>query len=269
LTTSTDFADSIVFPFRSVAPIPWTTPPVQGWSGNPCRQDNAKPHGAIHTSTKAEHGLLARHLDELDWLNGKLEKLDCALARLSLNDARTRKLMSIAGISSVVATAVIAAIGDISRFSTPDRLASYFGLTPRVRQSGDRRAIHAASRSRETRSPETMFIEAAWSAASVPGPLRAFFLRIKDRKGLDVAAVATARKFANLIWQLLTKEAPYRWAWPAFVAMKMRKLELRAGAARAQGPVGPGRDYGIKEIRHPGMELVPQAEAAYATLVEA
>jgi transposase len=218
---------------------------------------------------KAERDLLARHLDELDWLNGKLEKLDCALARLSLDDARTRKLMSIAGISSVVATAVIAAIGDISRFPTPDRLASYFGLTPRVRQSGDRGAIHGRISKQGNTVARTMLIEAAWSAASVPGPLRAFFLRIKDRKGLNVAAVATARKLANLIWQLLTKEEPYRWARPAFVAMKMRKLELRAGAPRAHGPAGPGRDYWIKEIRHREMDLVAQAEAAYAAMVEA
>ena len=35
-----------------------------------------------------------------------------------------------------VATAVVASIGDISRFASPEKLASYFGLTPRVRQSG-------------------------------------------------------------------------------------------------------------------------------------
>lgn len=51
---------------------------------------------------KAERDLLARHLDELDWLNGKLEKLDGAMARIALDDTRTRKLMTIAGISSVV-----------------------------------------------------------------------------------------------------------------------------------------------------------------------
>lgn len=158
---------------------------------------------------KAERDLLARHLDELDWLKGKLEKLDGAMARIALDDTRTRKLMTIAGINSVVATAVIAAIGDISRFPTPDRLASYFGLTPRVRQSGDRGAIHGRISKQGNAIARTMLIEAAWSAASVPGPLRAFFLRIKDRKGLNVAAVATARKIANLIWQLLTKEAPY------------------------------------------------------------
>ncbi len=81
--------------------------------------------------------------------------------------------------------------------------------------------------------------------------------------------MATARKIAALIWQLLTKEPPYRWARPAFVAVKMRKLELRAGAARAHAPAGPSRDYWIKEIQHREIELVAQAELAYAQMVGA
>ena len=113
-----------------------------------------------------------------------------------------------------------------------------------------------------------MLIEAAWAAASVPGPLRAFFLRVKSKKGMNVAAVATARKIAVLIWHLLSKDEPYEWARPAFVAMKMRKLELKAGAPRAHGKAGPGRDYWIKEIRHRELELVANAEAAYARMVE-
>lgn len=86
---------------------------------------------------KLERDILVRHLDELEWLNGKLEKMDRDMARISLDDQRSRKLMSIAGISSTIATAIIAAIGDISRFPSPESLASYFGLTPRIRQSGD------------------------------------------------------------------------------------------------------------------------------------
>ena len=60
------------------------------------------------------------------------------------------------------------------------------------------------------------------------------------------------------------QQHPYQWARPAFVAMKMRKLELRAGAPKAYGKAGPGRDYWIKELRHREMELVANAEASYA-----
>ena len=218
---------------------------------------------------KTERDLLERHLDELDWLAGRLETLERDLIHISLDDPQMRKLMAVAGISSVIATAVIASIGDISRFATPGKLASYFGLTPRVRQSGTREAIHGRITKQGNATALTMLVEAAWGAASVPGPLRAFFLRIKDRKGANVAAVATARKIATLIWHLLTKDAPYQWARPAFVAMKMRKLELRAGAPKAYGKAGPGRDYWIKELRHREMELVANAEASYAKMVEA
>lgn len=218
---------------------------------------------------RAEQRLLGRHLDELDWMNAKLETLDADLIRISLDDPSARKLMSVAGISSVIATAVIASIGDISRFPSPEHLASYFGLTPRVRQSGDHAAINGRITKQGNVTARTMLVEAAWGAASVPGPLQAFFLRIKDRKGANVAAVATARKIANLIWHLLTKEAPYQWARPAFVAMKMRRLELRAGASRAHGKAGPGHDYWIKELRHREMELVANAEASYAKMVDA
>jgi len=90
------------------------------------------------------------------------------------------------------------------------------------------------------------------------------------RKGQNVAGVATARKIATLIWTLLSQEEPYRWARPAFVAMKMRKLDLRAGVPKAQAnKPGPGRDYWIKEIRHHEMELIANAEAAYSCMVEA
>ena len=45
--------------------------------------------------------------------------------------------------------------------------------------------------------------------------LRAFFLRIRSRRGHQIAAVAVARKLAALCWHLLTKGADYQWARPA------------------------------------------------------
>ena len=129
---------------------------------------------------------MGRHLDELDWLTAKLEDLEKVLIRVYLDDDRTRKLMSVAGVSSVIATAVIASIGDISRFQSPEKLASYFGLTPRVRQSGKRGAIHGRISKQGNATAQTMLIEATWGAASVPRPLGAFFLS-DDGCGVVVA----------------------------------------------------------------------------------
>ena len=74
-----------------------------------------------------------------------------------------------------------------------------------------------------------MLVEAAWAAAKAPGPLHAFFVRIRARRGHQVAAVAVARKLAVLVWHLLTKEKDYLWARPSLVAHKMRGMELQTG----------------------------------------
>ena len=81
-----------------------------------------------------------------------------------------------------------------------------------------------------------MLVEAAWAAARAPGPLRAFFLRVRARRGQHVAAVATARKLAVIIWHLLSKGESYAWARPALHARKLRDLELKAGYKAERGP---------------------------------
>ena len=50
--------------------------------------------------------------------------------------------MTIGGVNMTVALGVLAAIGDVSRFSSSEKLVSYFGLNPKVRQSGDHPAYH-------------------------------------------------------------------------------------------------------------------------------
>ena len=59
------------------------------------------------------------------------------------------------------------------------------------------------------------------------------------------------------------------YARPAFTAMKLRKAALKAGAPRAYGKAGPGRDYWIKEIREREADYVRRAEQAYERMVVA
>ena len=71
-----------------------------------------------------EKVLLERQLDELDWLAARMQRLDRDLIKIGLDDPRARKLLAVAGISAVMATAVLASIGDVSRFERPQKLAS-------------------------------------------------------------------------------------------------------------------------------------------------
>jgi transposase len=216
-----------------------------------------------------ERAMLTRLVQELEHVAARLAELDKELAREALADPRAVRLMTIPGVSSVVASTVLASIGDIARFRSPEQLSSYFGLTPKVRQSGDRPARHGRISKQGNAFARKMLVEAAWSAKTAPGPLRAFFVRVHKKRGAQAAAVATARKLAVMIWHVLTGERDYVFARPAFTAMKLRKVALKAGAPREYGKAGPARDYWITEIRQQEMGYVERAERAYERMVAA
>ena len=105
----------------------------------------------------------------------------------------------------------MAAIGDINRFDSPGKLASSFGLNPRVRQSGLGAAHHGRISKVGRSHARAMLVEAAWAVAKAPGPLHAFFVRLRARRGHPIAAVALPRKLTVLGWHGLTKDEDYLW----------------------------------------------------------
>jgi transposase len=205
---------------------------------------------------------------QLDFHGEELAEVETDIAVDAVDDEVIARLMTVPGINVTVAMSIVAAVGDFSRFESPDRLVSYLGLNPRVSQSGDRPPSHGRITKAGRAQARGMLVEAAFSASRAPGPLRAFYRRIKDRRGFQIATVATARKMTVLCWHLITKGEDYAFARPSLVAHKRRSLELAAGAQSQRGPVaGPSRDYHVKQLRDAEKVLVEQEERAYEVLV--
>ena len=217
-----------------------------------------------------ERDAIERHVRELDRLAEDLTILDREIATNSLDDGSVRRLLTITGVNLAVAAGLMAAIGDITRFKSPQKLVSYFGLNPRVHQSGLGAAHHGRISKVGRSHARAMLVEAAWAAAKTPGPLHAFFVRIRARRGHQVAAVAVARKLTVLCWHLLTNEEDYLWARPSLVAHKMRGMELQAGRAQKKGNTrGPAYAYNIKQLRDQEMHVAEQAQRRYEHFFEA
>ncbi|MCP5035005.1 MAG: IS110 family transposase [Actinomycetia bacterium] len=133
-------------------------------------------------------------LRQLEFHGTELGEVERDIEIEAIDDPVVARLMTVPGIDVAVAVSILAAVGDFSRFEDPNKLVSYLGLNPRVRQSGDRTASHGRITKSWPVPGPGMLVEAAFAALRSPGPLRAFYKRITNRRGLQVAIVATARE---------------------------------------------------------------------------
>jgi transposase len=205
-------------------------------------------------------------LRQVDFLDGEIAALDREIAKQALAWPQVLRLMTVPGVNVQTAATFMASVGDIDRFSSPRKLVSYLGLDPRVRQSGNSPARHGRISKAGASEARHMLGEVAWKVTRTPGPLRAFFERVRARRGPQIAATATARKLVVLFWHLLTADQDYAFGRPAMTRNKIRRLELLAGAPPQKGRRGIAGNKS-KAVFDAERELSRQAEAAYRRLV--
>ena len=150
---------------------------------------------------------------------------------------------------------------------TSRRLVAYLGLDPKVKQSGEAPARSGRISKRGSASARWALVEAAWSAVLQPGPLRAFYQRVRTHRGHGKAIVATARKLAILFWYMLTRGEDYAHQQPSLTRKKLRRLEITAGApkkTRQSADIWSTNQL----MRTAERELAEQADASYKRMVK-
>jgi transposase len=156
-------------------------------------------------------GTVAASLHLIDELDRELAACETELRRLGADHRYVPLLLTVPGIGWVLAYTIAAEIGDIDRFPSPPKLAGYTGLCPRVYQSGesDRRGPLAKQGPRYLR---WALVEAATHACTHPA-YRDRYQRTKTRlgkqRGAKVAQVDLARRLAEAIWHMLTRNQPF------------------------------------------------------------
>jgi transposase len=144
----------------------------------------------------------------LSVLDDQIRRLDTTLAQQWGHDLRVQRLMTIPGIGRFLAVLLVLELGDVQRFPSGKHLASYIGLTPRIRASADR--VRSGHISKEgNRLLRWGLVLAATQAARRPGPLRAWFRAIQQRKGKTIARVALARRLAEIVYHVWKDEVDY------------------------------------------------------------
>jgi transposase len=181
-----------------------------------------------------ERETVAGCLRQVDFLDSEVGLIERELAKAALASAEIRRLMTVPGVNLVSAATFWAAVGDIDRFETPRRLVSYVGLDPRVRQSGEAPARHGHISKQASPQARHMLCEAAWIVVRTPGPLRAFYQRVRARRGAQIARRDGAQAMRAVLAPA-HRRAGLRLRRPSLTRHKLRRLELIAGDRSRRG----------------------------------
>jgi transposase len=157
------------------------------------------------------HARMARlHLDHIDHLDAAIDSIDQEVAaEIAPFEQQMTRLKTITGIGQTVAEVVVAEVGvDMSRFPTPEHLASWAGLCPGNYESAGK------SKSGKTLKGNAAMCEAAWAAAhSKDTYLAAQFKRFARRfgkRGVNKAIFALAHTMIVIVWHVLADETDYK-----------------------------------------------------------
>jgi transposase len=205
-------------------------------------------------------------LRQIAFLDDEIKATEKLVAQQALAWPEIRRLMTVPGVNLICAATFIAAIGAPSRFLSSRKLVAYLGLDPKVRQSGEAPARSGRISKRGSASARWALVEASWSVVLQPGPLHAFYERVRARRGHGKAIVATARKLAILFWCMLRRSEDYAHQRPALTKKKLRELELTAGA-KPRTKAAAGIWSTNRAIRDAERALTEQAEISYQRMV--
>lgn len=157
--------------------------------------------------------MLSELYDEMVHLDERIRKLECKLETICSQNNDCQRLLSIPGIGLLSATAMIAAIGDISVFKNGRELAAWLGLVPRQHSTGGKPTLLGISK-RGDCYLRTLLIHGGRTVVRVAGKYQdrrnKWITELDKRRGKNISAVAVANKNARIAWALLSNQTMYQ-----------------------------------------------------------
>jgi transposase len=169
----------------------------------------------------AENGLpsLARRLlhdihQRIQTLNQQVLAYDREIESLARQNPRAQRLMSVPGIGSVTATALIASVADPAQFDNGRQLAAWLGLVPRQYSTGGKTRLGRITKQGD-KYLRMLLIHGARSVLAAlkdnkQDRISCWLRQLIERRGYKRAAVALAAKNARMIWAMLVRGEAYR-----------------------------------------------------------
>lgn len=167
--------------------------------------------GELHLPGIARETVGELH-DRFQALDGSIAQYDRRIAHLARQSEPAQRLMKISGVGPLTATAMVASVGNARTFANSRQFASWLGLTPRQNSSGGKTKLGPITKHGDVHL-RTLLIHGTRSVMQRMDATRdsksRWALKLKERSGANVAAVALAAKHARIIWAMLSRGTEY------------------------------------------------------------
>jgi transposase len=164
------------------------------------------------------------------------KSLEAYMAEDVMKAPQWMKLLQICGLRHITVFALAAMIGDIARFKNPKKLVTYFGLNPKVNQSGiNQKSGRLAHNGRK--DARHFLVQGAQSVLKQDpksNRITRWGQALAFRKGKQVACIAVARKLITAAWYLLSGFKPAVKEATPHIRIKLAKVGCVIGKERLQ-----------------------------------
>jgi transposase len=141
-------------------------------------------------------------VEQIRSLNKSIAELEKTIGEESSKLEGHKGLSSIKGIGKITGAILLSVIGDVNDFADEGRLASYFGIVPRVSNSNETERSGRIHK-RGSKLGRTALVQSALIAANYSPYLKRFYEQVKARRGAGKAIIALAHKFLGIIYRTL------------------------------------------------------------------
>lgn len=187
---------------------------------NRCDEIKAVAKGAL---SENDIFVLKQLTETIEHLNEQIRQIETRIEMVA-NERDVEVVSSVPGVGKRSAAAILAEIGDAKRFSNGKQIASWTGLAPSLHQSAGVCVLGSITK-QGSKWLRWNMVEVAHAAVRVrDSKFRAFFMRVRAKKGNKTAYVAVARKMLTVIWHLLVNDEMYVEEGFSKSARKMRAV---------------------------------------------
>src|SRR5262249_34755860 len=157
--------------------------------------------------------LLAARCGDLRSLDERVAELDREIELIAQSDPAAQRLQQLRGVGPIIATALVAAVGDGAQFANGRQMAAALGLTPKQHSSGEKERQLGISKRGDAYLRTTLIHGARSTIRTAKGKndrLSLWVRALLARRHPNVVAAALANKTARIAWAMLRHGNEYR-----------------------------------------------------------